>query len=151
MVKDTFGTEIKVGNVILLSKGTRGHRDFDTGIVRSFSIGKQQVWIKAARSYKAYNSSVFSILENRHLAEDGLNHHIIVVKDIDQRPHTHITLSKAAELLISSGEFPPYYKLGDAIEIEEETEIPKIKESKKPLSEIDLFSALGMPSSLKKD
>lgn len=151
MIKDTFGTEIKVGNVILLSKGTRGHRDFDTGIVRSFSIGAKQVWIKAARSYKAYNSSVFSILENRHLAEDGLNHHIIVVKDVGQRPHAHVTLSKAAELLISSGEFPPYYKLGDSLEIEEEKEIPKVETNKKPIVEADLFSSLGMPSSLKKD
>lgn len=158
MVKDIFGTPIKVGNFILLSKGNRGHRDFDMGIVRSIAISPKQIWIKAVEGYRQYNyptrtySNTVSLRESRHLAYDGNNKNIIVVMDIQDREEVGFLLNDAVKLLISSGEFPANYQLGDSVEVKEEEKELEVEVSKtKEYDELDLFCGLGMPSSLKKD
>lgn len=158
MVKDIFGTPIKKGNLILLSKGNRGHRDFDRGIVIEIIMNPKQIWIKTVEAnqhfdYKTYTyTGAYSLRDSRHLASDGTNDNIIVVTEPYKREEIRFGFDEAVKLLIASGDFPATYKLGDSLEFEEnEGESVEVETKIEESKELDIFFGLGMPASLKKD
>lgn len=156
MIMDIFGTPIQVGNVILLSKGTRGHRNLERGIVRNIVAKPGSIWVKTVVACRKYNYKTQSynitpsLQESRHLAEEGKNGNVIVVADARYIEGLSTEIREAYDLLISSGEFDPKYLLGESqviVEQKEEVILPEVSDIK----ELDIFSGLGMPSSLKKE
>ena len=156
MVEDIFGMPIKKGNIILLSKGDRGHKNFERGIVREFVITPKQIWIKTVLADKRYYeredpNAVPHMYESKHLVTEGVNSNIILIADIDQKNVIDQKYLHSVKILQDSGEFPSTYSLGDSIESKEEEEVFLEKMAEVVLENADLLADLGMPSSLKKD
>lgn len=154
MLKDVFGTPIQIGNVILISKGTRGHKDFEQGVIVEIIPNPKKIWIKTVRAFKKYNyqtksyDAQYSLVTSKHLAGDGTNNHILVVTDITTRKAVPKELFETVPLLVSSGICPSNYVLGQSVKQKEkkpEDVTPVIL----PMVEEDLFESLGMPSILK--
>lgn len=167
VIKDVFGTPINVGNVILISKGTRGHRDFEMGIVVNINYGSNfgpsrngsKIWIETNSGYKY--KSAFQLCKYRHLADKEINDNIFVADDnfLSQKERVGPARSGLVETtkeLIKNGTFPSDYVLGMTIKKEEEEEdkgseepAKVIVDSSEDKGDLDILSKLGMPTSLK--
>ncbi len=154
MIVDIFGTEIQIGHVIAISKGTRGHRDLEVGIVTEIQKTPSQAWIHTSEAKQEYDWNTRSLKSDYHLVsrkhlvslKREENGHVVVIQDIAGRPVIHSKLLCAAKLLIKNQKFPENYVLGVGLVSSKEAESKKT--SQKVLEELSIF--LDAPKSLKK-
>lgn len=148
-VKDIFGTQIKKGHVVLISKGERGRRDFSYGIVIHIDDGKTK-WITAAKSYQ-YKGAKREISSDRHMVNHThngeINKFVIVVLDVLSRPVILDDLIKTVPTLIDDGILPQDYQLGQAVEQKEDI-VEEEVEKEINVVEPEIFAKLGLPKSL---
>ncbi len=159
MIKDIFGTELKVGHVILLSKGERGHRDLELGIIIEFikakSVGNH--FIKTGYVEIPYSKNAYQLFTKRHkyyLNSTGRQNHIVVAHKVHELSDISL-LEKTKDFLIVQKLLPKNYILGVPViqpEIEnlvKEIEEVKVETKEKVISEENLLNMFSKIENLK--
>jgi len=150
-VKDAFGTEIFPGNIVAISKGTRGHRDLIITIVSDINDSKSTTWMK---THNLYTWKGVQLSERRHkVSKNSCNDNIVIVENILARDSSTLKdeLFVLAGELKNKGILPGSYILGESIKPKSVSN-SKIKNSNaKKVEDVlheDLLSFLGTPESL---
>lgn len=158
VIQDVFGTPVQKGQVVLLSKGTRGFRNFEQGVVIEILDSGKQLKIKTLDSFVSYKGSNIVTQEHYHYVDAGLNRNLLIVDNLEIKSVIPTSLINCVPSLIANYKFPTDYKLGQVVtELRESEPISDVtisSDSGIELSENDepkMFSILGAPKSLLKE